>query len=115
MSNFYWLSIIVGFALLFAVIPAMFAQNSLSKERSNLLEAGEQAEAEILGYEKDEYLWVRYSFQPNGQNEIIHCRKIIGNLEEQFPIGKKIVVRYKKQHPHISVLEPYAGTQLSTS
>lgn len=115
MSNAILLSII-GFGLLLLIfIPAILAQTSLANEKINLLQSGEQAEAVILGYEKEEYLWVLYYFQPKESNKTIKCRKIIGNLEEQFPIGSQISVRYKKQHPQISVLEPYAATQLPTS
>jgi hypothetical protein len=115
MSNVYWLSLICIGILLLAIFPAILGQISLSSERESLLQSGELATAEVLGYEKDEYLWVRYCFQPMESNEPIKCRKIIGNLEVQFPIGSKISVRYKKQHPQISVLEPYAATQLTTS
>ncbi len=97
------------------VVLALLAQRSESASKHQLLKDGELGEAEILGYEKDEYLYVRYRFTPSDQAQAIVCKKLVENLAERFPVGTKVPVRYLKRHPHVSLLVPYAQSQASTT
>ena len=97
------------------VILALLAQRSRNTSKHQLLKNGELGEAEIIGYEKDEYLYVCYRFTPSGHAHAIVCRKLLENLAERFPAGTKVAVRYLKRHPHVSLLVPYAQSQESTT
>ena len=97
------------------VMLALLAQRSKNASKHHLLKDGELGEAEILGYEKDEYLYVCYRFTPSDQAQAIVCKKLVENLAARFPVGTKVAVRYLKQHPHISLLVPYARSQESTT
>ena len=112
----WFIPLFIGVSLLALVaIPMLLGQRSMHAEGPRLLNEGQLGEAEILGYERDEFHLVRYRFTPADRLEPVQCKKIIGQNEEQFPIGTKVPVRYKPRYPKISVLVPYAHTQLPTS
>lgn len=112
----WFIPLLIGVSLVaLLAVPTLLGQRSMHAEGPRLLNEGQLGEAEILGYERDEFHLVRYRFFPEGQLDPVECQKIIGQYEEQFPVGTKVPVRYKPKFPKISVLVPYANTQLPTS
>ena len=114
------MSTLTGIVLAIVVIGPMLVlmvltQKAQHKERQQLIDTGTLGEAEIIGYDKDEYLYVHYRFTPMHADRAIECRKIIGTLDTQYPVGTKVAVRYQRQHPSISILVPYADSQIPTS
>lgn len=105
------------FAIVFSVmgslaIPAYLGMKAKKTEVDDLLDKGQLGEAEILGYEEDEYLYVRYRFAPNESKNTIECRKILMRGVERYQPGTTVPVRYLAKYPSISVLVPYSHDQM---
>lgn len=108
----------IGLAIAIAsplVLVAVLGGRSQNSERAKLLASGALGEAEILGYERGEFHLVSYQFMPSGEATPIKCKKIIAHTEEQYVVGSKVPVRYKAEHPSVSLLVPYATSQVPTS
>ena len=106
------LLIIAALGLLY-VGPLLLSQGSSRREAQKLVEDGTLGEAEILGYTAGKGgLWVEYEFIPLGSSDPVRCKKCLTTAWKRFPIGSKVAVRYKARFPSISVLVPYADSQV---
>ena len=70
-------------------------------------------EAEIIGYEKIKYLYVKYKFTPEGYEAPILARKRVSG--KKLPIESIVRVWHLRNAPSISVLEPYLSSQDAAS
>jgi hypothetical protein len=110
-----WHALLITFGILsLLAVPAVLALRSNRTEAKKLLESGLLAEAEILGYEVNDGIWVTYRFTPQGRTSPLECTRILLSGGERLPIGSRVPVRYKASFPSISVLVPYAGSQLTS-
>lgn len=114
MSTFAWLFAVLAIAGL-ALVLVVLSSKAVQQERDKLLQAGNLAEAEILGYERGEFHLVLYRFVPVGRVEPVECKKIIAHWDSQYPVGSKVPVRYKPGLPSVSLLVPYAKSQSPSS
>ncbi|QPF71692.1 hypothetical protein G8A07_01275 [Roseateles sp. DAIF2] len=74
MNNFAWIFVTITITgLVIALI--VLSSKSVQKEREILMETGLLAEAEILGYERDEVHVVHYRFVPMGKTKPVECKK----------------------------------------
>jgi hypothetical protein len=97
-------------------VPFMLAFRAQQKENKHLLATGAESEAVITGYQTRAtryavYHYVQYQFTAASGNQI-DCTKRIGQYEQEFPAGTQVKVRYMPQYPSISILLPYAKTQI---
>ena len=68
-----------------------------------------------MGYERNDFLWVTYSFVPLGSREPLICKKALTFGAERIPIGTVVPVRYLAGFPSVSLLVPYATHQFPSS
>lgn len=105
--------LIASIGILGALIALLWV--GLRRRRSEvdkLIKDGKLSTAEILGYFEAEVMLVEYRFTPDGHAEPIICKKVLLKGGEKLPKGTTVPVRYKASNPYISVLMPYAHTQL---
>ena len=106
------LLVIAGLGLLY-VGPLLLSQRSSRLEAQKLMQDGALGEAEILGYIPGKGgLWVEYEFTPSGACDPVRCKKCLTTAWKRLPVGSKVAVRYKARFPSISVLVPYADSQV---
>jgi hypothetical protein len=112
MSSAAWLGWLLVILPLVAYSTYVFVL-SLRTNRAavkDLMERGEVAEAEIVGYTQDELIYVQYKFTTK-RGKSVSCNKALLHGGKRLPVGTKVQVRYLPAHPTISVLEPYASSQ----
>ena len=111
---------LIAFLFLLPLVALMayflfFVSRSMKEESDQVMLKGRLADAEIVSYRADEWLWVTYRFTPHGATEPITCEKAVGLGVRRFALGSTVPVRYMAKYPSISLLVPYATQQLSSS
>lgn len=101
--------LIVLALLAWLVVAYVFGVWRAEKEAGEfVLHKGLLADAEILYYERDEYLLVYYRFTPQGEQAPITCNNAISPWSKRFAAGTIVPVRYMLKYPSMSLLVPYA-------
>lgn len=101
--------LIVGLLVAWLLVAFMFGVSRAEKEAGELvLRKGRLADAEILYYERDEYLLVYFRFTPQGEAEPITCHNAISPWAKRFAPGTIVPVRYMAKYPTMCTLVPYA-------
>jgi len=111
-----WFIIGITVVSIVCFMPYMLARRAQQKENRHLLATGAESEAVITGYQTRAtryavYHYVQYQFTAANGNQI-DCTKMIGQYEQEFPAGTQVKVRYMPRYPSISILLPYAKTQI---
>lgn len=108
--------IAVLIAVVFFSIPILMGDRLNRRQNRDIQTRGHIAEAEILNYIKQKYLYVEYKFTPKGQQTPIISKKRIGGWPlRRLPVGTVVRVWYLENAPSISVLEPYLANQDAAS
>jgi hypothetical protein len=103
------LAIIAGLAI------ALVSRRDKGGEVEYVLKSGLLVDAEIIGYENNDFLWVTYRFLPIGSRESVTCKKALRFGAERLPVGSVVPVRYLAKFPSISLIVPYATHQFPSS
>jgi hypothetical protein len=106
------IAFLIAFAAAF-IFPLLNIDRYNRRANESIKSIGYMTEAEILGYEKTKYLYVRYKFTPEGTETPIVVRKRVGG--KKLRIGSVVRVWHLRNAPSISVLEPYLSSQDASS
>ena len=106
---------IVALVIVTGLAIAFVPRRDKGGEIDYVLKSGLLADAEIIGYENNDFLWVTYRFLPIGSREPVTCNKALTFGAERFPVGTVVPVRYLAKFPSISLLVPYAKHQFPSS
>ena len=112
MPTFVKVIALIAFAVAF-LIPLLEIDRTNRRANQSIKSKGYMTEAEILGYEKDKHLYVKYRFTPEGNDAPIIAKKRIGG--KKLPTGSIVRVWHLRHAPSISVLEPYLSNQDAVS
>lgn len=100
---------IVFSLLAWLLVAYLYGVSHAEKEAGEfVLRKGLLADAEILYYERDEYLLVYYRFMPQGEQDPVTCNNAIPPWSKRFAPGTIVPVRYMLKYPYMSLLLPYA-------
>jgi hypothetical protein len=109
--------VLVPMVLGAAIIVAVTRSNQIANRQ--LLSEGLIGKAVILRYSRlGRDRFVEYQFVPDGCTDAITCKRLLlGTYWSRWfllPVGAQVPVRYMRQYPSISILEPYAKFQSAT-
>ena len=105
----------LGAILVTGIAIALLSRSQAAGEKDHILSNGLLAQAEIIGYHVNDFLWVRYKFLPAGASELVTCEKALTSGAKRLPVGTVVPVRYLAAAPSISLLVPYADHQFPSS
>ena len=106
---------ITGLAIVAGLAISFVSRRDKGSETAYVLRSGLLADAEIIGYESNDFLWVTYRFLPMGSQDPVTCKKALTFGAERLPVGTVVPVRYLAKFPSISLLLPYAKHQFPSS